>query len=78
MTLPGRLGNGALAGVAAVVDSTVGLEIDASSSGGSVNCDLPVTVRGKIGRDSVRGQLNGGGAVLKIRSSGGGVSVSGR
>ena len=65
-------------GVDAVVDPKVGLDIDASSSGGSVDCDLPVTVRGRMQRDSIRGQLNGGGAVLKIRSSGGGVSVSGR
>ena len=48
-------------GVATKVDPAVGLEIDASSSGGSVDCDLPLTVRGRIGRDDVHGPLNGGG-----------------
>ncbi len=65
-------------GVAATVDPTVGLEIDASSSGGSVDCDLPLTVRGRVGRDDVRGTLNGGGAVLKLRSSGGGIDIQPR
>lgn len=65
-------------GVAATVDPAVGLEIDASSSGGSVDCDLPLTVRGKIGRDDVHGTLNGGGALLKLRSSGGGIDIGQR
>lgn len=62
-------------GVAAAVDPAVGLEIDASSSGGSVDCELPLTVRGKIGRDDVHGTLNGGGALLQLRSSGGGIAI---
>lgn len=62
-------------GVAATIDPAVGLEIDASSSGGSVDCDLPLTVRGKIGRDDVHGTLNGGGPLLKLRSSGGGIDI---
>ncbi len=65
-------------GVQARVDPAVGLELDAHSSGGGLTCDLPVTVRGKIGRDSIRGQLNGGGARLKVRSSGGGVTIESR
>jgi hypothetical protein len=62
-------------GVSAQVDPGVGLEIDAAASGGSVDCDLPVTVRGRMSRDSIHGQLNGGGSVLKLRSSGGGVAI---
>ncbi len=65
-------------GVAAQVDPTVGLEIDASSSGGSVDCDLPLTVRGRIGRNDVHGTLNGGGPLLKLDSSGGGIAISSR
>ena len=61
--------------VTAVVDPSVGLDIDASTSGGSVRSDLPVTVRGTVSKTALRGQLNGGGAVLKLRSSGGGIRI---
>lgn len=65
-------------GVAARLDPAIGLEIDASSSGGSVDCDLPLTVRGRVGRDDVHGNLNGGGPLLKLRSSGGGIDITKR
>jgi hypothetical protein len=40
---------------------------------------VPITVRGKLSRDTVRGRLNGGGgALLEIRSSGGGVTIEAR
>ncbi|MEO8276211.1 MAG: hypothetical protein ABI639_08315 [Thermoanaerobaculia bacterium] len=63
-------------GVTAELDPAVGLEIDASSSGGSVSCDLPITTRGRIGRDDLHGTLNGGGARLNLSSSGGGIRIS--
>jgi len=62
-------------GVRVDVDRGARLSIDASSSGGSVVCDLPVTVQGKQSRSSLRGQLNGGGAPLLLRSSGGGIHI---
>jgi DUF4097 and DUF4098 domain-containing protein YvlB len=62
-------------GVRAEVDPAVALSIDASSSGGGVTADVPVTVQGRISKDSLRGDLNGGGAVLRMRSSGGGVRI---
>ena len=65
-------------GVAAAVDPTVGLEIDASSSGGSVACTLPLTVRGRVGRNEVHGTLNGGGPRLVLDSSGGGIAIGAR
>lgn len=65
-------------GVEVRVDPAVGLEVDASTSGGRVHCDLPVTVRGKLSKDKLRGPLNGGGALLKLRSSGGGITIDAR
>ena len=59
------------------MDPGVGLEIDASTSGGSVDTDLPVTVRGSISKPALRGQLNGGGNRLRLRSSGGGIRIKG-
>jgi hypothetical protein len=62
-------------GVSVTVDAGAGIDLDASSSGGSVVCDLPVTIQGKVSRDSLHGKLNGGGALLRLRSSGGGITI---
>jgi hypothetical protein len=62
-------------GVEIHLDPTVGLNVDAS--GGSVSCDLPVTVQGKLSHDSLKGVLRGGGERLRIRSSGGGIHIGG-
>ena len=62
-------------GVRTELDPGVALTIDASSSGGDVHSDLPVTVHG-TSRNSLRGEINGGGATLRLRSSGGGVRIS--
>jgi hypothetical protein len=65
-------------GVAATVDPAVGLDVDAASSGGSVRCDLPVTIQGNVSSDRLQGKLNGGGPLLHLRSSGGGITISRR
>ncbi len=62
-------------GVTALVDPSVGLDVDASTSGGRVTLDLGITVQGQVSRGAVRGRLNGGGAELRLRSSGGGVRL---
>jgi hypothetical protein len=54
----------------------VALSIDASASGGRLTSTLPVTIRGEISRRALRGDLNGGGSVLRLRASGGGVRIS--
>jgi hypothetical protein len=63
-------------GVRAEIDPSVALSIDASASGGSVNSNVPITVRGRVSNDSLSGDLNGGGPALRLRSSGGGVDIS--
>lgn len=50
-------------------------EVKLSSSGGGITADLPVTVRGRVEPGELRGTLNGGGALLKLRSSGGGIRL---
>jgi hypothetical protein len=65
-------------GVTVALDPKAALDIDASSSGGSVRTDLPVTIQGKVSRGALHGELNGGGALLRLRSSGGGVAIDGR
>lgn len=61
--------------ITAYVDPSAALDLDASSSGGGVTVDLPITIQGRVSRRSVKGSLNGGGELLRLRTSGGGVSV---
>ena len=61
--------------VTAVVDPGVSLDIDASTSGGSVRTNVPLTIRGEVSKSAIQGELNGGGALLKLRSSGGGIRI---
>ena len=63
-------------GIRVALDPGVGLEIDAQASGGSVTSDVPVTIRGKASKSTLRGQIGAGGARLKLRSSGGPIRIS--
>lgn len=54
------------------------LDLDAQASGGRVSTELPVEVSGTLSRDRLRGNLNGGGPELRLRSSGGGVRIRSR
>lgn len=62
-------------GVVVSLASGVKLDLDAEASGGGVTSDVPITVRGTQDDDSLRGQINGGGPKLTLRSSGGGIRV---
>ena len=62
-------------GVTAAVDPAARLSIDASTSGGGVTSDLALTTR-NFSRNSIRGDLNGGGSPLRLRTSGGPIQIS--
>ncbi len=64
-------------GITAIIDPAVSLDVDAHTSGGRVSVDLPITARGSWSRNTVRGELNGGGPLLKLRSSGGSIKLRG-
>ncbi len=53
-----------------------GAEIDASTTGGDVVCDLPVTVSGRIDEGRVKGTVNGGGPLVRARTTGGDIHIS--
>jgi DUF4097 and DUF4098 domain-containing protein YvlB len=61
------------------VEGTAGFNLDAATSGGEVTVDhLTVTpADGVVGSSRLKGTVNGGGAVLKLRSSGGDISIKG-
>lgn len=50
--------------------------VDARSRDGSLEFDLPVAVRGKVRRNALEGELNGGSQVLTLRSSDGSIHVT--
>lgn len=59
------------------VDKTAAFRLEATTSGGSVDVEgVPVTVENlSRSRSRLAGNVNGGGKLLKVRSSGGGVAV---
>ena len=57
------------------VPADAAFNLDAEASGGGVHCDLPVTVQGKREHDELKGTVNGGGPVVHLETSGGGVHV---
>ena len=63
--------------VKAMVSRDAAFHLDAATSGGEVNASgLTITIdRGGTGRSSLSGQVNGGGPLLKLRSSGGNIDV---
>jgi hypothetical protein len=62
-------------GVTVRAPAAVAFNLDAETSGGGVSCDLPVTPEGKPGHDRIKGPVNGGGPIVKLGTSGGGIHV---
>jgi hypothetical protein len=63
-------------GIRVRLDPDANLNIDASTSGGSVQSDIPVKVVGKLSRSSLKGSLGSGGELLYVHTSGGSVTIS--
>lgn len=55
------------------LNPTLALALDARSSGGKVVSDLPVAVSGEVSKRRLTGAINGGGPLLRLRTSGGSV-----
>ena len=55
-----------------------GFELDATTGSGRIEVDFPVNVTGSIGRRSLRGSAQGGGPLLHVRTSSGGISIQKR
>jgi hypothetical protein len=51
-------------------------DLNASTSGGKVDCELPLT--GTTKKSSINGQLNGGGPKVRLSTSGGNIRVAKR
>lgn len=51
--------------------------VDASTSGGDVICDYPITMSGKFSGSELRGTINGGGNKIYAHTSGGNIRIHG-
>jgi hypothetical protein len=78
---PGNQAGGSLqtsgGGIRVKVDETANLDLDAYCSGGSVKTDMPVTVVGSLSKNTLKGSMGSGGAVLRLRTSGGSIRIEG-
>jgi DUF4097 and DUF4098 domain-containing protein YvlB len=61
-------------GVNMSIPSNYSARLETGTVNGRMNIDFPVTVQGKIGR-SIETQLGSGGALLRVRTSNGGVNI---
>lgn len=52
-----------------------GFELDANTGSGRIDVGFPVTVTGSVSRRSLRGSAQGGGPLLHVRTSSGGISI---
>lgn len=60
-----------------MMPKNVSATIDASTSGGDVTCDFPITMSGKMSDSRIRGTVNGGGNPIHARTSGGDIRIRG-
>jgi DUF4097 and DUF4098 domain-containing protein YvlB len=58
------------------ISEDINANIDAKTSGGSVNSDFPISFRGKLDSSHLKGEINGGGPEIYLRTSGGGININ--
>ena len=74
--LPGSLNlDTAGGGITLTAPGSAAFHLNASTSAGGVSCDLPITVQGKHERESLKGDVNGGGPEVMLRTSAGSIRV---
>lgn len=61
--------------IAIALGKNVGATINASTNGGSVRCDLPVTIQGEFDETELHGTVGGGGEIIHAHTSGGDISL---
>ncbi|PYU89984.1 MAG: hypothetical protein DMG25_17920, partial [Acidobacteria bacterium] len=65
-------------GVRVALDPSVNLNLEASTSSGSVSTDLPMVVTGTISTSHLSGKIGSGGETLRVHSDGGPVRIEAR
>lgn len=62
-------------GITVYLKPDVSIDIDASTSGGRVYCELPIKAESLKKKNKLRGQINDGGPLLRLRTSGGNIRI---
>jgi Putative adhesin len=62
-------------GITLTVASNIAIDVDAHTSGGEIETDVPVTLLGKQSEGKLNGKLNGGGPRVVLRTSGGDIRL---
>ena len=60
--------------IVVALPADLAVDVDASTTNGSIDSDLPVSTT-RIGRNSLRGSINGGGTSLRMRTTNGGIAI---
>ncbi len=58
-----------------IVDRDIEADVDISTVNGSISTDFPLEVQGKWGPKQVRGEINGGGPLIKLETVNGSISI---
>ncbi len=61
--------------ISATLAESMALNLNAATDGGSVSSAIPVVAQGKLKEGRLEGKINGGGAVLLLKTSGGDIAV---
>lgn len=64
--------------ITVTMSGEVGATVSAEAVGGRVTSELPVTVQGKVQRDSLQGTINGGGPRLELATTAGSITIKKR
>ncbi|MCW8849689.1 MAG: hypothetical protein OQJ81_06885, partial [Melioribacteraceae bacterium] len=62
-------------GITVKLAHDINVYLDAKTSGGNVQTDFPITIKGKVDRSKLNGKINDGGPKLYLRSSGGSIHI---
>ena len=60
--------------ISLVVPQTLGANVDADTTNGSIDSDLPIATT-RVSRNSLRGTINGGGSDLRLSTTNGGIEI---
>jgi hypothetical protein len=57
------------------VPEGISADVELHTSGGHIDLDVPVTISGRMGKQEIRGRLNGGGKLLLLRTGDGSIRL---